>query len=721
MSAKRIAPKDPPMEFIARQNGNKSKQPRFNKVEPGRFFSSILRFTTTDIQNEPAWGDRTRDAWLRRIWPKEPYLAGVINSVVAIDKNRGWTLTGGRNQVRRFLNVFHNQFYYAPDLVGWRMAFGGSSQAYWSSDLGSVTEIGRNGQDGPLDSLYFLDPAACRLTGNLEAPLAYTPSNGGSEQIWQASDYFRVVSMPSTDESKYGLGLCAVSRCIELAKIMVGIYQYDNEMLLNQAPRGLMLLKGITEDQWIDALAAREARLKGDNKTAYGGVEVLTAVDPGVELEAQLVALSSLPAEFDQKTFTDLLMYGYALAFGYDPREFWPVSSGALGTATETEAQHRKAGAKGGLDFPLGFAERLQEIIPPTLAFEFEERDLDGELADAEVESAKVKVVTDMYTAGIQQAVPLISQQQAQTLLAEKGIIPQEWTVEEEDVTATDTEEDEVGRALQNERIQRAIWKYPYEPIVRYKFSIKGGRECHEFKTIRQPSPVKRTFYSFASKIVKRQGGIDSELEDYQQQINDLAQDANDGQIDSDEFEKQLEALTIAILILSLLRGTEGTNEAEQQLETAALNLLADSTDEEALAVLMDNELLQAAFTQTGYDALVEDVNGSLSSTLTQDIYAGKYADNPDGLLSRLAMWGITALGLYTLGRLLANPLQHFQWRLGGTVEHCGDCARLHNQVHTGEQWAASGWRPQGRNLECTGRHCECGVYPVDLPVSGDF
>lgn len=464
---------------ISRLNGN-SLQPRFSEVNPKQFFSSLMKFWKSDIQQEPDYGSRERDEWLRRVWPQEPYLAGVINSVTSIDKNRGWTVTGGRNQVKRFVDILHNQFYYAPDLSGWRMSFGGSALSYYTSDLGSVTEVGRlNSSDGPMDSLYFVDPSRCQLTGDFETPLDYYPSKSKTNKIpFRWSDYFRVVSLPSTDESLHGLGLCAISRCIELVKIMVGIYQYDNEMLLNSAPRGLLLLKGITNEQWKDAMKIRDAERTGKQQKYYGAIDVLASIDPGVELDAQLIALSQLPAEFDQKTFTDLLMYGYALCFGYDPREFWPVSAGALGTATETEAQHRKAGAKGGLDYALGYAEKLNGEAPSTILFEFEERDLDGELANAMVEQAQADVVMTLYEKGT----GVISNEEARIMLAERGVIDSEWTENEEETVADDEGEQ---RALQNERVQRAMWKYPDEPIVQYRYSVEKGREVGRYKTIR--------------------------------------------------------------------------------------------------------------------------------------------------------------------------------------------------------------------------------------------
>jgi hypothetical protein len=707
-----VAPKYFP---VIRQNGNLSKQPRFKEIRPRDFFTSLFRFVNTDIQDEPNRGNRERDAWLRRVWKLEPYLAGVINSVVSIDKNRGWTITGGRNQVRRFVSLLHNRFYFAPDLSGWRMSFGGSALAYYTADLGSVIELGRQGQGGPLDSLYFVDPARCNLTGNFDTPLKYNPdSKGNNYQPWGRNDYFRVVSLPDTDEALFGLGYCAVSRCIELAKIMIGIYQYDNEMLLNRAPRGLLLLKGITQDQWEDAMSSRNAKLDGDERKYYGAVHVLATLDPGVEIEAQLTSLSQLPAEFDQQTFTDLLMYGYALAFGYDPREFWPVSAGALGTATETEAQHRKAGGKGGLDFTLGFAEKLNDELPDTVQFEFEERDLDGELANATVEQAKADVIMTMYEKGV----GIISQEEARILAAEDGLINQDWTINEEDTTATDTDDADVTRS---ERVQRAIWKYPDEPIVRYKFSVIGGKERHEYKTLLKLNRSKRRSFivTRSSRPVRRQ--IEDELDDYQRQLDELARQAGEGEIDQDEFEDALEALTVAILVLALLRGIEGTNEAEQLLTDAALMVLGGEGYAIGLETLTDPAILEEAMPPEAVELLQTEIELSLASTLAADIFGGEYADNADGLLSRLAMWGVTALGLYNFGQLVGHPEQAYIWRRGATVEPCEDCLRLDGQIHTGSEWVASGWRPKSSRLACSGRRCQCGTYPTDEPTRGSF
>ena len=440
-----------PLDAIERAKST-SKQPRFS-TDANTVFGSVLRWIKMAEIDEPDYSESssTRDTWLQSFWHREPHLAGVMNAVTLIDSNRGWTLTGGRNQVIRYTNALHN----AEDGGGWRQYFKKSSLSYWSTDLGSITEAGRDGRSGPLRAIFHVDPGCCQLTGKTKTPLQYKPASG-KPQLWRLEDFFRVCSMPNDSEKFRGLGYCAVSRALELAKLMLAIYQHDQEKLGARMPRGLLILQNVTEDQWNQSLEARDLKLDSLERKHYAGVQVLAS--GGMEqVDAKLVALSNLPDGFDRKTFADQLMYGYALCFGYDPSEFWPVQFGALGRGTETAMQAQKSTAKGVMDFTLSYQERLQQELPDTILFEFEQRDEEGERVAAEVAAAQVSVVTQAYESGLMAGQPLLDREEARSLLAEYGVIPHDWTEMEEDVESTDTEGAGQERALDDIRIQRAI------------------------------------------------------------------------------------------------------------------------------------------------------------------------------------------------------------------------------------------------------------------------
>jgi hypothetical protein len=142
------------------RNSGESKQPRFimSSSDAKKFFSSIYGMVKGAIFDEPAYTPDSikRDTWLAKVVKKEPYLLGVLQSVVSIDKNRGWTIIGGKIQVRKYVDILHS-FQAAPDLYGWRNGISMTSQNFYQADLGGVVEIGRSQTNGPLAMLYTAD------------------------------------------------------------------------------------------------------------------------------------------------------------------------------------------------------------------------------------------------------------------------------------------------------------------------------------------------------------------------------------------------------------------------------------------------------------------------------------------------------------------------------------------------------------------------------------
>ena len=453
-----------------------SKQPRFRE-DSEQVFGSVLEWLKCSELSCPDYDadSRKRDTWLRENWQREPHWAGVLNTVILVDSSRGWTMTGGRNQVYKYTTLLHK----SNDDKGWRQYFRQQALSYRATDLGAVTELGRQGVSGPLRGLYHVDSARCKWTGKIKTPMEYKPASGNS-QLWPPGDFFNVCSMPSDDEAFNGLGYCATSRALELVKLLYGVLMHDEEQVGARMPRGLLLLRNIGETQWKKAIKSRAAALNAKNDLYYGGVMVL-AGSGADEPDAKLVALSQLPANFNRQTFLDQTMAGYALINGYDPREFWPLSAGPLGTGTETAVQHEKAASKGALEFLHAYQERLQQEMPDSLEFAFEERDEQGQLLQAEVAQAWADAVAVLVKSDPTTGQALLSNEEGRSLLVDNKIIPSEWTEYEED-TQADDEDAERGRmrrmrerALMSGSVIRAAQLFPTEPIIRYHWP--SGRE----------------------------------------------------------------------------------------------------------------------------------------------------------------------------------------------------------------------------------------------------
>lgn len=431
-------------------------------------FGSFFNWFASELDDSPypyRPNSRARDAWLREIWKKEPHLAGVMNGAVAIDKNRTWTLTGPIRQVTQYSNVLDA----AEDGRGWRHFISKAATNYYASDMGTLVEVGRDGPVGPARAFYNVDPAQAMLTGDRDLPLAYYPTQD-EVQLWTPYDFFRVASMPSTDVRYRDLGFCAVSRAIELVKLLMAVYQYDQEMLGARAPKGLLLLQNVTEEQWDQAMAARDARLDSFEQKHYGGVAVLAQFGPD-EVDAKLVALSQLPAEFDREAVTNQIMYGLALCFGYPPDEFWPVQFGALGRGTETQIHHMRGAGKGGSDFLLGFSERMQDELPPSLVFSFEHRDSQESIQEALVYDAWAAVADKLYQGGTG---PLTLEEVRRMLVHHNVIMGDELTTDD---NSGSSQADKLrSRYLSSEAMFRAARQFPDEPIVTYEWPTKRYR-----------------------------------------------------------------------------------------------------------------------------------------------------------------------------------------------------------------------------------------------------
>lgn len=435
-----------------------SKQPRLGAVDKERMFASFYRWVKSQAADLPPYAadSRKRDHWLSEAWMKEPHLAGVINTVVSIDRNREWSITGGRNVVNRYNNILRT----AEQGEGYRYFTGRAALSFYTSDLGAVTEVGRDGPDGPSRAFYNVDPTKCMLTGNMDTPLSYTPPNG-KEQLWQPLDYFRTTPLPTVREEFNGLGYCAVSRAWQLVQLMTAIYEHDLEKLGARAPKGLLLLQNISENQWEDAMKAREANLSKMERDYYGGVAILA--QEGVDqIDAKLVALSQLPDGFDLEKVTKLIMLGIALCFGYDPIEFWAIDTGALGRSRESEIQNQKATGKGAVEFARTFQDRLQRELPPTLFFEYEQRDISGEISEAQLQ----KAWADVFAVYFDKGAGILSADECRQLMVDQGIIPSEWTIAEEDTQIDSTGEQRSW--LDNEATWRSVFTDPRQPIVRY-------------------------------------------------------------------------------------------------------------------------------------------------------------------------------------------------------------------------------------------------------------
>jgi hypothetical protein len=644
-------------EIVERKVGvDESRQPRF--TQDGNAFFSVVRWATGCMGQEPGSNASMQewDRWYRDMPTKEPFLAGCNSSAVQIDVNRGWTFTGGRNQVAQYTKQAHS---YRADItgMGWRPFQEWCASSFYATMMGFVPEVGSRGKDGPLTMLWAVDPCRCTLTGNAEFPLTYYPRNGGQKNWAYGTDFLRGVSQRSTDEGKFGYGFPAIARCYSLAKIMVGVYRHYMMKTGITTPDGILAHNAMSDEQWHKALEVRDQELL-HNPDDYLN-KIIAVGNPGGEVpQFVLTMLSNLPDRFDIETWTQILMRGYQLAFGYGAGEFYPEASGVIGRTKENENQQRASSSKGGRDYPLKFQEQYQGRLPGTIEFSFDERDMASELEEAQLATAWAATITEINkwvikTNGVENSA--VTAAQLIEFAAEKGAVPETWTPTEEDVTSTDED------APDTERIYRAMRQFPDEQIVRY------SSVTNKIRILRNPHRK-----VFAAPDVKRTVG--QVVNEYNDALTRFVYDAfrNGDVIDLRRAHR------------ALLRGIADRAFVEGLREGGA-----DEPDE-------DDQAQIASWVSTQL-ASVNDFAAAV-------VAAGNDEAARAAIISRLGLWANAVQELGGLGKMSArkNAMLTFDGQ-DGQQTPCADCARMKGTRHRTKWWIKNNLVPrQGNtNYEC--------------------
>lgn len=412
-----------------------SQQPRLGTTQDSlSYIMTLWQQANDDI---PAWGTPGRAAKLREFARTEPILSGALSSMVSKACSLDWQVIGGRNRVQRYQELLAE----AEDGKGWQDVLSRWVQDYLNTDLGGFLELARATRNGPVAGIYHLDAECMGLTGNATAPVVYSPKIGGNKPTakndirFAPQDFAHIVDMPSTDESKLGLGFCAVSRSVKAAKVLLALYNYDEEKLRDMPMPGLVTVTGLTMDEIAEAFKLYNAHRQSRDQAVFKGLLWLASqVSPLNPINANLVSFAGLPENFDREQTYSLYIYTLALVFGVDAREFWPATqSGA--TKGEAEVQAQKAKGKGFGQMLTAIERAINwKILPESIEFAFDRRNDDDDLAREIWRGQVIKNIRSLWEPAAGAALGLIDTEEARRMLVELQAVP-DWVAPSEDAT----------------------------------------------------------------------------------------------------------------------------------------------------------------------------------------------------------------------------------------------------------------------------------------------
>jgi hypothetical protein len=296
--------------------------------------------------------------------------------------------------------------------LGWSEFWTRFLMDIWTQDNGAFAEVIGDGDadkkiKGPAVGLAHLDSYNCQRTSNPEFPVIYQDVSGDGKRY--KFHYTRVIyssQMASTASDMYGVGLCWLSRAINVVQNLIDIAVYKQEKLGSRPIRAILTGKGVDTSDLMGALKMTEEGMDNQGLSRYAKTAAI-ASQQGVELN--LVNLASLPDGYDEKTATDLAMYVIALSGGFPPRWLWPATT--IGATKADAFFSHIAGSGGGAAWHLSMMQRLLggsprgtmattgKFLPPYLKLVFDYQDDEQDRLQADIRKVRAeRRKTDLET-----------------------------------------------------------------------------------------------------------------------------------------------------------------------------------------------------------------------------------------------------------------------------------------------------------------------------------
>lgn len=449
--------------FVAFKDARRTKTKRKVYTQTDLSIVSPMLYHVMSVARKvdeiPRRGTYAYIVWLDKLWKEEPILAGAVYSMVAKMQSMTWRVEGGRNNSRRVSNMLARAQYMLGN--DWAGFIGASAIDFYTQDNGVWWEALRMGDSrwGRLEDLVQLDTRNCMPTGNVNAPMFYDSRVTDDRHFYKPWEYLHFSSMNLPNEEELGIGYCAVSRAARAAKLLMALHTYDAEKLNNLPPEGIAAVTGLSDREFRQAIAMWNAERKKNNSLTFPQVLWLIGNNPNATVKVDVTSFSAIPESFDRQTVVSQYVNTLALCFGVDTREFWAISTGALGTASEAEVQHMKARGKGGGEFISMAESRINAELPDDVTFKFDTQDTEEDMVSASIATAWIAAYLPLVfpPEGIEQVLDVKTYKR---LLADRGVLP-EWAVGDDRISIESHE----------------IHKDDLEDIVRFLWEMGKVRE----------------------------------------------------------------------------------------------------------------------------------------------------------------------------------------------------------------------------------------------------
>lgn len=412
---------------------------------PQAFSGAYLLQITTAADEAPAWWSPSRDTYLDKFWPTEPYLAGAVYSVASRNASFRYELTGPERDVwwaqrlltqadfgqgwqgfimkltTDFLTLGNGAFFEVIrpakaqvkelmyDAVRVPLQDGSLTWMPYDSRTGKFLDTLVQDEDFKLiDTPYslpiglaHLDSFRCSRTGDPMYPVVYTDVLGQQHKM----AWYQVVTMeemPSPRQEMNGVQHSAVDRCLRLSQILRDMLIYKQEKVSGRFARAVHITNADAR-QLQDAIDQANSNADDRALMRYMQPIIMSTVDPSSKPEVATIQLATLPDGFSEDDTMRWYIAGLANAFGVDYGYFSPLPGNKLGTSTQAETQERQSKGKSSRLFMQLITHKFNYsgLLPRTVKFEFAVADPQEESEKDRAQAARMRSYQTMIQSGL--------------------------------------------------------------------------------------------------------------------------------------------------------------------------------------------------------------------------------------------------------------------------------------------------------------------------------
>ncbi|MBP0119826.1 MAG: hypothetical protein ITD33_03050 [Nitrosarchaeum sp.] len=382
----------------------------------------------------PFWSSK-RDDYLAATVFHEDMWQGAVGVATTKMAALGWEV---KSEIGLRARKGHDLLMASEAGSGWVNFISKHMQAFLLTGNGAFVEIVRASRSGGsrVLGLMHLDPHRCVRTGDPHIPVLYRDRKGAIHELRQ-HQVFMISDMPDHRELHFGVGHCAAERAYNTIYKLSAIEQFMREKVAGRKPLAIHFLSGVLKSHVEDILQSAQGEAARRGVQSYMGAAIATiAGDQPPTLVT--VPLAEIPVGFVPQEERQNGYLIYARALGLDVQDLQPLSSGAMGTATQSKVLDEKSKGMGAtVAWRQAFTHMLNEFVfSEYVNFHFIEKDYRDQRAAQDVSTARGAFVGQIIQAGI------ITPQQGLQLLVDSKDLPRDFLPKDRTITEVYTDDE---------------------------------------------------------------------------------------------------------------------------------------------------------------------------------------------------------------------------------------------------------------------------------------